>query len=176
MRRWPNLTGIFGRMSDFQIDVARARTVGAFWSDTGSEFSQLLHMCEGGGEVKSDRESATGQQTRQLHYKSRARAHIIQGPSYSPGCIEMSVSTNISGHHMKVKVVWYSIHKRTFESSPTNTTPSNQSARRPSHLQYQNLKPPARAMTLFGSTLLRIDFNRGKFGPYKASTGVPKSA
>jgi hypothetical protein len=62
-------------------------------------------MCEGGGEVKSGRESATGQQIRQLHCKSRARAHIIQGPSYSPGYIEMSVSTNISSDHMKVRIM-----------------------------------------------------------------------
>ena len=68
------------------------------------------------------------------------------------------------------------IYKRRSEPSPATAILSNQRAHGSSHLQYQNLKPPARAMTLFGSILLRIDFNRGRFAPYKASTGVPKSA
>lgn len=45
-----------------------------------------------------------------------------------------------------------------------------------SYRKHQNLNPPARVMTPFGSTRLRMALSRCKFAPYKRSMGVPNSA
>jgi hypothetical protein len=92
-----------------------------------------------------------------LHSKSRTHINFIRlGTRY----IEMSVSTNISGYHINVRELWYSIYKRKFEPPPANTAPSKPKCAPPEPFSISKLEAPCK-----GHDVVRIDLTPNRLQP-----------